>query len=89
MAYEKTNWVNDETPLNAENMNKIEQGIENLQILQGTSAPDSSIVAEIGQFYLDTVAKKLYQYVAIDEWINLASKQDIYNAITVALNTPT
>lgn len=28
MAYEKTNWVNDETPLNAENMNKIENGIE-------------------------------------------------------------
>lgn len=28
MAYQKTNWVNDETPLNAENMNNIENGIE-------------------------------------------------------------
>lgn len=28
MAYNKTTWVNDETPLNAENMNKIESGIE-------------------------------------------------------------
>ena len=27
MAYEKTNWVNGVTPLNASNMNKIEQGI--------------------------------------------------------------
>lgn len=68
MAYEKTNWVNDETPLNAENMNNIEQGIENLQILQGTSAPDSTITAEIGQFYLDIAAKILYQYVGTNEW---------------------
>lgn len=28
MAYQKTVWVNGVTPLNAENMNKIEQGIE-------------------------------------------------------------
>lgn len=28
MAYSKTNWVNNETKLNATNMNKIENGIE-------------------------------------------------------------
>lgn len=29
MAYTKTNWVNGETPINATNLNKIENGIEN------------------------------------------------------------
>lgn len=29
MAYTKTNWINDQTPLNATNMNHIEQGIYN------------------------------------------------------------
>lgn len=28
MAYEKTNWVDGETPINAENLNKMEEGIE-------------------------------------------------------------
>lgn len=28
MAYVKTNWVDNETPITAENLNKIEQGIE-------------------------------------------------------------
>lgn len=27
MAYEKTTWVDEETPINAENLNKMEQGI--------------------------------------------------------------
>ena len=27
MAYKKTNWVDDETPLSAENLNKMEEGI--------------------------------------------------------------
>lgn len=28
MTYVRTNWVNDQTPLNADNMNNIESGIE-------------------------------------------------------------
>ena len=28
MAYEKTNWVNNQTPLNEVNLNKLEQGVE-------------------------------------------------------------
>lgn len=28
MAYEKTNWIENETPISAKNLNKIEQGIE-------------------------------------------------------------
>ena len=30
VTYNKTNWVNDVTPLDANNMNNIENGIENL-----------------------------------------------------------
>lgn len=28
MAYQRTTWINNETPLDAENMNRIEGGIE-------------------------------------------------------------
>ena len=31
MAYNRTNWVNEETPLSADNFNNIEDGIEELQ----------------------------------------------------------
>lgn len=30
IKYDKTNWINNETPVNADNMNKIETAIENL-----------------------------------------------------------
>lgn len=30
MAYNKTNWINNQTPINADNLNNIEQGISNL-----------------------------------------------------------
>ena len=37
MSYVKTEWINDQTPLNADNMNHIEEGIyelsENIQLL--------------------------------------------------------
>ena len=36
MAYTKTTWVNEVTPLNASNMNKIEQGIYDNSINLGT-----------------------------------------------------
>lgn len=35
MAFEKITWVNEETPLNAENMNRIEAGIDDTLILDG------------------------------------------------------
>ena len=31
MAYERTNWIAEETPLSADNFNNIEDGIEELQ----------------------------------------------------------
>lgn len=39
MSYTKTNWINNETPLNAENMNKIEN---QLSILQDNKVPINS-----------------------------------------------
>lgn len=33
IKYNKTNWVDNETPVNAENMNKIETALENLYTL--------------------------------------------------------
>lgn len=47
MAYEKTNWVDDETPINAENLNKMEQGIEDANnkttgIINSTEIADKS-----------------------------------------------
>ena len=32
MAYERTNWINGTTPLNATNMNNIEDGIAEVQV---------------------------------------------------------
>lgn len=42
MAYDRTTWVNEETPLNADNLNNIEDGIE--EALDG-AAIDSSTTA--------------------------------------------
>ena len=42
MAYTKTNWVNGSTPINATNLNKIENGI---------SANDSAISAMLNKIY--------------------------------------
>jgi hypothetical protein len=39
MSYTKTQWINNETPLNAENMNKIENQVS---ILQETKVPTVS-----------------------------------------------
>lgn len=32
MAYVRTNWVDDVTPVNAENLNNLEDGVQELQI---------------------------------------------------------
>ena len=39
MAYSRLNWQNEVTPLNAENMNRIEDGVEAAQI-------DSAIITQ-------------------------------------------
>ena len=47
MAYEKTNWVNGQTPINATNLNKIEQGIYDATITPKTTktTSDSDVYA--------------------------------------------
>jgi hypothetical protein len=62
MAYIKTNWINDETPLNAENMNKIEN---QLSILDMYKVPISS--PEISVLSLSSVQKtNSYFYGKVD-----------------------
>ena len=46
MAYVRTNWVNDVTALNADNMNNIEDGIESLQV-------DNDVITEFEALGLD------------------------------------
>lgn len=49
MAYTKTNWVNGQTPINADNLNKIENGIEKLvSIISSSDAKGSVIIGDIG-----------------------------------------
>ena len=65
MAYTKTTWVNNETELNAENFNHIENGVEKAygqQIIEVTSiAPEEF---EVGDKYYNTADNKIY--TAID-----------------------
>ena len=44
MAYEKTNWVENETPINAENLNKIEQGIEDANNIIPSSGTEGQVL---------------------------------------------
>lgn len=46
IKYNKTNWVDNETPVNAENMNKIETALENLYNL-AVSPSDFSTNSQI------------------------------------------
>lgn len=73
MAYQKTNWVNDETPLNADNMNNIENGIEQNEsdiasldnakapiVLTGTTDPTTSTIGVENQLYRNTTTNTLF-----------------------------
>lgn len=51
--------------------------LSNAEVLIGNTAPTTSTVAALGQLYLDTTDKKVYQCVAIDgdtyEWHTLGA----------------
>lgn len=47
MPYSKTGWVNLSTPLNATNLNKIEQGISDSEPHRGTTAPTSPVTGKL------------------------------------------
>jgi len=42
MAYDKTIWIDDETPISATNLNKIEQGISDLDRVTGYYTGDGA-----------------------------------------------
>ena len=42
MAYEKTNWINGVTPTSAENLNKIEDELENLDLNKAWTTYDKT-----------------------------------------------
>lgn len=74
MAYEKTNWVNGETPISAENLNKMEQGIEEAGktggILEGTIvAYDGDTIPE-GYEEVDNPNVYSTEEKVIGEWID-------------------
>lgn len=43
MAYQRVTWVNEETPLNANNMNNIEDGIEECMVEEAVKVLFASI----------------------------------------------
>ena len=59
--------IND--PFNVEdansNMQKVDDAYGKVAILTGTSAPTTSTVGAVGQFYIDTAGSILYQCFAV------------------------
>lgn len=82
MSYNKTTWINDETPLNAENMNKIESGIEQnandideLKQSSGKQLYQHNIIVKgfsVGKVYLDIItdnATPITKLTDIASWL--------------------
>lgn len=67
MAYTKTNWVNDQTELSADNMNKIEDGIAKSYTVNLIAISDTAPTTgfEVGDRYFNTTDG--YIYVAINQ----------------------
>jgi hypothetical protein len=51
--YNKTTWVDGVTPANADNMNKIEDGVKDLDTKVGTLITYQSVLANINTYTLD------------------------------------
>lgn len=69
MAYNKTNWVNDQTELNAENMNHIENGISNaynVSLLAVTDTAPSE--CSTGDKYYNTETGLIYTATGTNTW---------------------
>ena len=80
MAYEKTVWVNGQAPaLDAEHLNKIEQGIENVDVMVQAASAGSvskSLSASDLQAYLDSLPRLLTENHVIT--LNGTCSQDVY-----------
>ena len=57
MAYEKTNWVDNETPINAANLNKMEEGIAEINNIKSEIY---NAIFPIGYTFIDTVGTTDY-----------------------------
>ena len=73
ISYTKTNWVNNVTKLNADNMNHIENGIETLYTAFGTKLDKSDVVQTTGQSTTDVMSQK----AVTDELNKKANKEDL------------
>lgn len=69
MSYIKINWINDDTELNAENMNHIEDGIANAYnvVLLAVSDTAPSECSE-GDKYFNTDSNKIYTATGTNTW---------------------
>jgi hypothetical protein len=69
MAYIKTNWVNNETELNAQNMNHIEDGIEGAYGIPLLAVTDTAPAeCETGDKYYDETTGKIYTATGHNTW---------------------
>lgn len=101
MAYVKTNWVNNTTPINETNLNKIESGIKNNDINIGEENYDNTRTYEVGDIV--RYNEKIYKCITaittaenfdISKWeqtnivkIVQSEKSKIYELIE-AISTP-
>ena len=90
--YQKTNWVNDLTPVNADNMNNIEYGLEYISengVGRGDSLPVGSIVEYDGDVIPDGYEKVNNKVVLYDnpsgssETITLSDSATNYDYIVI------
>lgn len=69
MAYIKNTWVNNETEVNAQNMNHIEEGLENTQNVQLLAISDEEPAQCVtGDKYYNTDTKLIYTAIATNTW---------------------
>lgn len=69
MAYIKTNWIDDETVVNATRMNNIETGIENLQNVPLLAVSDTApSECEERDKYFNTTSKKIFTATGHNTW---------------------
>lgn len=85
MAYTKTNWVNGQTPINADNLNKMEEGIANavnIVKLWENASPTSSFEPQtLGS---DVLADLPINY----DLINIVCNSNIANTYKIAIIIP-
>ena len=73
ISYIKTNWVNNVTKLNADNMNHIENGIKALDTALGNKLDKSDVVQTTGQSTTEVMSQK----AVTDELNGKANKADL------------